>query len=108
EVAPSCVLLSWESWLAAGPPRSKAEPPRRHWPEDLVAEVPLPGENHRHVVAVGNLDRHLVADRATRLDDRRHPRLGRHLDAVREREVGVAGHDRRLRPVAGAPERNLD
>ena len=49
-----------------------------------------PGEDHRHVVAVGDLDRHLVADRAARLDDRGDPGLRRELDPVREREVGVA------------------
>ena len=36
----------------------------------LVAEVPPPGEDHGQVVAVGDLDRHLVAARAAGLDDR--------------------------------------
>src|SRR3954470_11269250 len=35
-----------------------------------VAEVAHPREDHREVVPVGDLDRHLVADRAARLDDR--------------------------------------
>src|SRR5439155_23168137 len=47
-------------------------------------------------------------DRATRLDDRDDPRLGRRLDSVWEREVGVRGHDRELRPVARPPQRDLD
>ena len=36
------------------------------------------------------------------------PRLGRELDPVGEREVGVRGHDRELGPVAGAAQRDLD
>src|SRR5688500_3704416 len=67
----------------------------------LVAEVPAAGEDHGHVVPVGDLDGHLVADAAARLDDRGDPGLGRDLDAVREREVGVRGHDRERRPLAG-------
>ena len=56
----------------------------------LLAEVAAAGEDHRQVVAVGDLDRHLVADRAAGLDDRRHAGLRGELDAVREREIGVA------------------
>src|SRR3990170_6185448 len=59
----------------------------------LVLEVATAGEDHRHVVTVGDLDRHLVADAAAGLDDGRHPGLGGDLDAVREREVGVGRHD---------------
>ncbi len=47
------------------------------------------GEDHRHVVAVGDLDGHLVADGAAGLDDRRDAALRRELDGVREREIGV-------------------
>ena len=65
-------------------------------------------EHHRQVVAVRDLDRHLVADRAARLDDRRDAGVGRDLDAVGEREVGVRRHDRELGPVAGPPERDVD
>jgi hypothetical protein len=73
-----------------------------------VAEVAPSREDHRHVVPVGDLDRHLVADRAAGLDDRRDAGLGRDLDSVREREVGVAGHDREPRPVAGPPQGDFD
>jgi len=38
----------------------------------LVAEVPPSGEDHGQVVSVGDLDGHLVADGATRLDDGRN------------------------------------
>src|ERR1700674_1207284 len=55
----------------------------------LVLEVAAAGEDHRHVMAVGDFDRHLVADAAPRLDDGRHPCLGRDLDAIGEGEVGV-------------------
>src|SRR5438477_2602550 len=40
------------------------------WWRTLVAEVAAAGEDHREMVAVGDLDRHLVADRAAGLDDR--------------------------------------
>ena len=36
------------------------------------------------------------------------PALGGHLDAVREREVRVAGHDRELGPVARPAQGDLD
>src|SRR6188508_1567965 len=58
-----------------------------------VLEMAAAREDHCHVVAVGDLDRHLVADAAAGLDDGRHPRLGCDLDAVGEGEIGVAGHD---------------
>src|SRR5258705_8528617 len=73
-----------------------------------VPEMPCAREHHGHVVPVGDLDRHLVADRSARLDDRGHPGLGGELDPVGEREVGVARHDRGLGPVAGPPQRDLD
>ena len=69
-------------------------PPRPRWWSGAgrcsVPEVPPAGEDHRQVVAVGDLDRHLVADRAARLDDRGHAGVGGGLDPVGEREVGVA------------------
>src|SRR5687768_11783463 len=74
----------------------------------LVLEVTPAGEDHRHVVTVGDLDRHLVPDAASGLDDGGHAGLGGDLDAVREREVGVAGHDRQRRSFAGLAQRNLD
>ena len=83
-------------------------PPTGSTPSIRCAEVPAAGEDHRHVVSVGDFDRHLVADRATGLDDRRDARPGRGLDAVGEREVGVRGEDRELGPVARAPDRDLD
>src|SRR5688500_10485473 len=57
-----------------------------------VLEVAAAGEDHRHMVAVGDLDGHLVADAAAGLDDRRDAGLCRDLDAVREGEVRVGRH----------------
>src|ERR1700693_5226179 len=54
-----------------------------------MAEVPATGEDHGHVVTIGHFDRHLVADAAARLDDRRHPGLRRDLDPVREGKIGI-------------------
>src|SRR6187455_694775 len=73
-----------------------------------VLEVAAAGEDHRHVVTVGDLDRHLVPDAAPGLDDRRHPGLSRDLDPVREWEVGVRCHDAQGRTLAGLPQRHLD
>src|SRR3954469_8009769 len=73
-----------------------------------MAEMPAAREHHREMVAIGDLDRHLVTDRAAGLDDRGHPGLGRHLDAVREREVRVAREDGQLGPIARAMQRDLD
>jgi len=53
------------------------------------------------VVAVGDLDGHLVPHAAAGLDDGRDPGLGRQLDAVREREVGIGGHDAERGSLAG-------
>ena len=73
-----------------------------------VAEVASSREHHRQVMAVRDLDRHLVADRAAGLDDRRDARPGRRLDAVGEREVGIRREDREPGPVAGPPDGDLD
>src|SRR5205814_8386344 len=73
-----------------------------------MPEVATAGEDHRDVVSVGQLDRHLVADRATGLDDRGDARRRCELERVREREIRVAGHDRELRPIAGAMAGDLD
>src|SRR5688572_29084415 len=74
----------------------------------LVLEMATAGEDHRHVVAVGDLDRHLVPNTATGLDDGRDPGLCRDLDAVREREVGVGRHDAQWGSFAGLAQRHLD
>src|SRR5687768_7027009 len=74
----------------------------------LVLEMATAGEDHRHVVTVGDLDRHLVTDAASGLDDGSHARLGGDLDAVREGEVGVGCHDRERRPFARLAQCNLD
>jgi hypothetical protein len=58
-----------------------------------VAEVATPREDHGQVVAVGDLDGHLVADAAAGLDDGRHTALGGQGDGVTEGEVGVRGED---------------
>ena len=59
-------------------------------------------EAHREMVAIRRLDRHLVPDRAARLDDRGDAGLGRELDPVREGEVGVARQHGRPGALAGA------
>src|ERR1700719_2737150 len=74
----------------------------------LVAEVAAAGEDHREVVAVGDLDRHLVANRAARLDDRTDPGARREGDPIGEREVRVAGHHRHPGPIAGPAQGYLD
>ena len=48
-----------------------------------MPEVAAAGEDHREMVPIGDLDGHLVADRAAGLDDRGHAGLGGDLDAVR-------------------------
>src|SRR5260221_10842667 len=55
----------------------------------LVLEVAPSGEEHRHALAVRGVDHHLIAHRATGLDDRRDAGTRRHLDAVGEPEVRV-------------------
>jgi probable blue pigment (indigoidine) exporter len=56
-----------------------------------VQEVALAGEDHGHAQLVGAGDVGVVPDRAPGLDDDRHTRLGRRLDAVGERVERVAG-----------------
>src|SRR3989304_3035782 len=73
-----------------------------------VAVVAATGEDHRHVVAIGHLDRHLVARRAARLDDRSDTSLGGQLDRVGEREVGVRREDREFRTVGRLVQTYLD
>src|SRR5439155_10926318 len=94
---------------AVAPSRFPRAPPSRpgRWCAS-VAEVALAGEDHRQMVTIGDLDRHLVPDRSAGLDDRRYTRLGGELDAIGKREVGVARHDSGLRPVAGPAHRDLD
>src|SRR5688500_2234076 len=73
-----------------------------------VLEVTPAGEDHGHVMAVGDLDGQLVADAAAGLDDGCHTRLRGNLDPIREGEVGVGSHDRQRRPLAGLAQRDLD
>src|SRR6266542_5211266 len=73
-----------------------------------VAEVAPAREDHGHMVLVGGLDGHLVTCRSARLDDRGHARLRGELDPVRERAVGVAGHDAQAGPIGRAAQRDLD
>src|SRR5882672_5249156 len=94
---------------AVVPSRSLRAPlrrPGRWWTS--VAEVALAGEDHRQMMTIRDLDRHLVPDRAAGLDDRGDAGPGGELDPIGEREVGVAGHDRGLGPVAGAADGDLD
>ena len=73
----------------------------------LVAEVAVPGEDHRHAGLVAGLDHLAVALRAARLDHRRRAGLDRRLRAVGEGEEGVGGDRRALqqrrRPRRRAP-----
>mgnify|MGYP000261221260 CR=1 FL=1 len=54
-----------------------------------VPEQPPSREDHGQVVAIGDFDRHLVADRAARLDDRSGACFCRLQQAVGEREERV-------------------
>src|SRR5687767_5164215 len=72
-----------------------------------MSEVPAAGEDHGQVVAIGDLDRHLVADAAAGLDDRGHAGLRGDLDSVGEREIGVRRHDRQRRALACLAQRDL-
>ena len=56
-----------------------------------MAEVATTGEDHRDSIAVCHANRLLVANGAAGLDNRRHTRLCRRLDAIREGEIGVGG-----------------
>src|ERR1700675_1774000 len=86
---------------AAAPSRCRRASRRRPGPWcPSMAEVALAGEDHREMMTIRRLDRHLVTDRAAGLDDRGDAGLSRELDPIGEWEVGVAGHDRGLGPVA--------
>src|SRR5688500_5911096 len=74
----------------------------------LVLEVPPTREQHRHAVLVRGLDHHRVAQRATGLDDRGHSGPGSDLDAIREREVRVGGHDREARVLPRLADGDLN
>ena len=66
-----------------------------------MLELPFPGEDHDQAVLVGRGDDLLVADRSARLDDRGHPGGGDRVEAVPEREEGVAGRRPALGPAGG-------
>ena len=72
-----------------------------------MLEVAPSGEEHRHAVAIGRVDHHLIAHRPARLDDGGHAGPGRDLDAVREREVRIRRHDREPRVLAGLAHGDL-
>jgi hypothetical protein len=59
-----------------------------------MPEVPHPGEHHRDAALVGGGDDLVVAHRAAGLDDAGGAFVDDHVQAVAEREEGVAG-DRR-------------
>src|SRR5574337_1246962 len=58
-----------------------------------MAEVPHPGQDHRHPVLVRRFDDLLVAHRASRMDRGRGAGLGHHVEPVPERKEGVRGTD---------------
>ena len=58
---------------------------------ELMAEVAFGGEHHRNAVLVGGGDDLVVADAAAGLDHRPDPGRGDGVEAVPEREEGVAG-----------------
>ena len=51
------------------------------------------GKNHGHTFLVTNLDRILISDGSTRLDNGLDAHLGCQLDAVVKGEEGVTGQD---------------
>src|SRR6185437_1814176 len=59
-----------------------------------MSEMAHAGEHHRHVVLVGGGDHLGIAHRTTRLDHRADAGGRGRVDAVAEREEGVAGHHR--------------
>ena len=63
-----------------------------------MAEVALAGEHHGDAVLVGGGDHLVVADAAAGLDDRRDAGRGGGIEAITEREEGVA----RAHPADGA------
>ena len=77
-----------------------------------VAEVALAGEDHRDAVLVGGGDDLVVADRAARLDHRRDAGRGGRVEAVAEREEGVArarpARARGRRPCVGGDAGRVD
>jgi len=73
----------------------------------LVAEVSAPREDHGQVMAIGDLDSHLVTDGAARLDDGGHAALGRERDGIAEREIGIGRKHRAGGPVCRPVERDL-
>src|SRR5919206_1008483 len=67
--------------LIAGPPVQS-----HGFNKGSVPEMPRPGEHHRHPRLVGGGDHLVVALAAARLDHRRDPRPGEHVQPVAERE----------------------
>ena len=57
---------------------------------------------------IGDLDGHLIPDRAAGLDDGRDTTLARQLDGVREREIRVRGQRRQRGPIGCPMEGDLD
>src|SRR5579862_6060090 len=63
---------------------------------DLVAEMPDPGEDHRHPEPIRGFDHFLITHRPSRLDNCSGAGLGDLFDAVWEREESVGRSDRPL------------
>src|SRR5688572_16292536 len=66
-----------------------------------MAEVALAGKHHGEAVLVGRGDDLVVADRSPRLYDRRRRGFDGAVEAVGEREEGVAGIRATGRPAVG-------
>src|SRR5215208_1240767 len=73
----------------------------------LVQEMASPGEDHRQAVMVRRLHDLIVAHGAARLYDGLNASLRQRLDAVGEREEGVACGDRTAGTLSGFLDRDL-
>src|SRR5262245_33799173 len=67
----------------------------------LMPKMPRPSKHHRQPAFIASLDGILVAERATRLNDRGDASFGGRVDVVAERKEGVRRHDRAFAAVAG-------
>ena len=69
-------------------------PPDYH--QLLVTEMPGAGKHHSDAVLVAGLDGLLVANGATRLDDRGNTVLGEDVNVIAERQEGIGRGDHAL------------
>src|SRR5690606_2752225 len=92
----------WETVAEGGGVHRRANRARtaKLSPRISMEEVAPSREHESHAGGITGGDDSLVVARATRLDDGGHAGRRQCLGTVREREEGVAGGDRPLRPVA--------